>query len=325
MARFRPIVAGRKAGTMFQTNLSKRILSTDSDDLRRWIDGFLVAKRAAGLARGTIEFYRVKLGEFVAFCKQSQITNLEVVDPTLIREWLISLATGHNPGGVSAYYRSLRAFLLWYEIEAAADGWRNPIKKVKAPKVPEEILEPVPLDDVWRMTDTCNSSPIGIRDRAILLTLLDTGVRAAELLAANVEDLEPLNGALTVQRGKGGKGRVVFAGQNTRRALRAWLKARGPIPGALFTNLQGERLKYQGLVSVLRRRAIAAGVQPSPMPHDFRRAFALAMLRGGANVLSIQRLLGHSDLSVLKRYIKQNAEDLRAAHAASSPVDRAGW
>lgn len=294
-------------------------------DLHGWVNGFLVAKRAQRLASGTIEDYRVKLFKFMAFCEAHNITTLEAIDPTLIRDYLLHLErAGHNPGGTKGHYTGVRVFLRWYENEAEPEGWRNPIHKVKPPKVPEKIIAPVALEDVAKMVDGCDSSKMGIRDKAILLTLLDTGVRATELLNTNVGDLEPINGALTIQKGKGGKGRVVFVGQQTRRALRSWLKARGSVFGPLFTNRFNARLKYHGLVSLLRRRAENVGVTP-PMPHDFRRAFALAMLRGGADIISIQRLLGHSDLTVLKRYMKQNTEDLRLAHIAHSPVDSAGW
>lgn len=315
------------AGTLIQRLLSNRILSAEADtDLRRWIHGFLIAKQAAGLAAGTLNFYKFKLSNFVAFCETIHVADIESIDASLIREWLLALtAAGHRPGGAAAHYRSLKAFMLWYETESAADGWRNPIRKVPAPKVPEELLEPVQIAQVKVMLAQCDDSKLGIRDRAILLTLLDTGVRASELLAADLGDFEPIGGVLTVRRGKGGKGRIVFAGQRTRRALRAWLKARGPEPGPLFTNRTLDRLKYYGLAAMLRRRAATAGVHPAPMPHAFRRAFALSMLRGGADLISIQRLLGHSDLSVLKRYVKQTADDLQTMHAAHSPVDQGGW
>lgn len=85
--------------------------------------------------------------------------------------------------------------------------------------------------------------------------------------------------------------------------------------------MSGDRLTYSGLRQVMRRRAIAAGV-PVPSLHSFRRAFALACLRGGMDVYSLQRLMGHADLTVLRRYLLQTEGDLQVAHAKSGPVDR---
>lgn len=155
-------------------------------------------------------------------------------------------------------------------------------------------------------------------------TLLDTGARASELLAFDLSDLDRFTGELVIRRGKGGKGRVVFAEEKTRKALRAYLKpnVRGDAPGALFLSTRGGgRMHYDGLRTMLRRRGEQAGLDVSSL-HAFRRTFAIDSLRAGVDLISLQRLLGHSDLSVIKRYLKQNTDDLRAVHAKTSPVDR---
>lgn len=292
--------------------------------LRKWVDGFLIARRASGAAPRTVQWYAPRLAEFADYSERRNVATVEAVDAGLLREFLLHLQeNGHNPGGVHGYFRAVRAFFLWYERETEPDGWRNPIRKVTAPKVPEEILEPASVESIARMLDTCHGSTAGLRDRAILLTLLDAGVRAAELLAFDVGDFDPVTGALTVRKGKGGKGRVVFLGQKARQAVRRYLKARGGVAGPLFKTRGDGRMKYYGLRSMLARRAKAAGVD-MPSPHAFRRACALAMLRAGADLISLQRLLGHADLSVLRKYLKQNSDDLQAVHAATSPVDRAG-
>lgn len=308
---------------MTTANPEQRILEIVFPSLRQWVDGFLTTKRAQALSPRTVEFYREKISRFVNFAEQHYITTIEAIDPTLIREFLLLMEnTGHNAGGVKSFYTCLRVFLRWYEAEAEPDGWRNPINKVKAPKVPEEILDPTAVADVWRMVETCGSDYYSLRDKAILLTLLDTGIRAKELSDLQIDDLNPVMGALVVRKGKGGKGRTVFIGQKTRRAVRAYLRLRGYAPGPLFANRSRRRLKYNGLRTMVRRRAEEAGVLPVPTLHGFRRAFALEMLRAGADLLTLQRLLGHADLSVIKRYVKQNDVDLRNAHTAFSPVDR---
>ena len=93
---------------------------------------------------GTIHFYIVKLKSFCYFCDSQAITNIDQLTPDIIRQYLFYLEqTGHNPGGIHACYRTLRTFLYWWEAEYEPENWKNPIRKVKAPKVPTEPLQPV--------------------------------------------------------------------------------------------------------------------------------------------------------------------------------------
>ena len=130
------------------------------------------------------------------FCDSQVITQIDQLDPNTIRKYLIWLEEkGHNPGGISAAYRSLRAFLYWWEDEVEPEGWKNPIRKVKAPKVALEPLEPVPLETVKALCEACPKNTFtGIRDRAIFLSLLDTGARASEFLNMDLEDINPITG-----------------------------------------------------------------------------------------------------------------------------------
>jgi site-specific recombinase XerD len=93
--------------------------------------------------------------------------------------------------------------------------------------------------------------------------------------------------------------------------------------GPLFPNDEGDRLKYTGLRQIIRRLAVRAAVKEPPI-HSFRRLFALSMLRNGCDLLTLQRLMGHASLDLLRRYAKQTVDDLRAAHGQASPVDRMG-
>ncbi|MBM3126801.1 MAG: hypothetical protein FJZ87_17330, partial [Chloroflexi bacterium] len=117
------------------------------------------------------------------------------------------------------------------------------------------------------------------------------------------------------------KGRVVFAGQRTRKAIRAWVKERGNSGGALFTTQSGGRWHYQSLRAMILRRARDAGID-APELHAFRRGFALAMLRDGCDIVTLSRLMGHSDLSLIRRHTKQSSDDLREAAEKHSPADR---
>jgi site-specific recombinase XerD len=292
--------------------------------LSQWIDGFLLAKRAEGVGAGTLrKIYAPRLAHFVDYCAGRNVAHVEHIDAGLLREYLLHLEeAGHNAGGQHQYYRVLKTFLRWYEAEAETDGWRNPIRKVPPPKVHEEILEPVELDNVARLIVACDAGRERVRDKAIFLTLLDTGARASELCHFDLADFDAVTSALLIHKGKGGKSRTVFLGRKARKAVRVWVKERGAQAGALFCTEAGGRMTYFGLRSLVTRRSRDAGIAPAPSLHSFRRAFALAMLRNGTDLLTLQRLLGHADLSVLKRYVKQTTDDLQAAHAQNSPVDR---
>ncbi|MCX6065487.1 MAG: tyrosine-type recombinase/integrase, partial [Chloroflexi bacterium] len=115
--------------------------------------------------------------------------------------------------------------------------------------------------------------------------------------------------------------RTVFIGKKSRRVLRAYLKRRSDDCPALWVSVHGDRLAVQSLGNMLERRAKLADV-PAPSPHDFRRAFAVNMLRAGVDIYNLQKLMGHSDLSTLFRYLALITDDSKAAHDKGSPVDK---
>jgi integrase/recombinase XerD len=216
----------------------------------------------------------------------------------------------------------MRTFLLWVEDEQIMPyGWKNPIHRVKAPHLPVEPIEPVSLEDVHALLETCEHNFSGARDRAMILGLLDTGARAQEFLNLNLEDLELATGSALIRQGKGRKPRMVFLGRKTLRAIRAYLRCRRERNPALWVSVHGDRVTYAALRCLLRRRAQLAGIKDTPTPHDFRRAFALVMLRNGVDVFALQKLMGHADLQVLRRYLAQTDQDIQTAHMRGSPVD----
>ncbi len=296
------------------------------DVIEPWIEAFLIDRKAQNMAAGTLYFYRAKLKLFSTYCESQIITHVRQVTPDILRRFLLYLQEqGHNPGGVHGVFRAVRAFLLWWEAETEPEDWKNPIHKVKAPEVPDEPLEPVELETVKALINNCRGNEFtAIRDKALLLFLLDTGARAAEVCALNVSDVDMMTGAVLIRQGKGRKYRTVFLGQKTRRSLRAYVKARPGKMAALWVTRDGERLTYWGLNEIIRRRAKQAKVE-KPGLHDFRRAFALNFLRNGGDIYSLQNLMGHADLQVLRRYLKQTEADLRLAHQKGSPVDQGGF
>jgi integrase/recombinase XerD len=287
------------------------------------IESFLIDRQAAGLARCSVKFYRQHLHPFHTYCNDNGVQLVQDIAPDLLRRYFLNLGESHNPGGVHAHYRSLRAFFRWLANEEIMHPqWRNPMLKVKPPKVNLEPLEPISLEDVRALVDTCEHGTFaGERDRAVLLFLLDTGARASEACSVKLDDVDLNTGEVIIRYGKGGKSRTVFLGRFTRRAVRAYLRERNGGCPALFVSSRGEFLTYDGLLQLLERRWKKAKLVKRPSLHDFRRAFALNMLRNGVDVFSLQRLLGHSDLQVMRRYLAQNNQDTKLAHMRGSPVD----
>lgn len=266
------------------------------DYLPTLVGSFLLDRRTQGLSGGTVEFCRKKLKYFTDYCESQSLTQATQLTAEFLRGYIAWVQESHNPGGTHAIFRGLRAFLYWVEAEEIIPAWKNPMRKVKAPRVAVEPIVPVPLEDVGAMLRACGRGTLtGERDRAVMLVLLDTGIRANELVQMNLQDLDLGSGAALVVKGKGSKPRPVYFGRRTRRALRAYLRQRHDDSPALWVTRSGERLSYWALTGILERRAQLAGV-PKPSAHDFRRAFALTMLRNGADIFSLQKLMGHADL-----------------------------
>ena len=293
-----------------------------TEELQPWIAAYLHACRSRNLSEGTLECYNKKLRAFTDFCLENDVETIDGIHADLIRHFLIVLAEkNHSPAGVHCYYRAVKTFLKWYEREAEPEDWRNPINKVKSQIIPLEPLDPVSMDTVKSLLATCTRGKItDARDKASLMLLLDTGVRLAEFLSLNIEDINPFTGTILIRSGKGRKPRNVYLGDKSRQTLRRYIKKREDHNPALWISKSGERLSETGLRMMLRRRAAEAGV-PVPSPHDFRRAFAIERWRAGVDILTISRLMGHTSLQVMNRYLKQMGADLEKVARQSSPVD----
>jgi len=305
-----------------QTTIEK----SNAYDIRKWMQSFIIDRRTSQVSKQTIKFYNVEFRRFLAYCDTGQVRFIESISAEFLREYLLHLAeTGRNPGGVNAGYRAIKSFLLWYESEVEPEGWKNPIRKVKTPRMDIKPLDPVELDAVQKLIDTCRTDNLlDARDRALFMFLLDTGARAFEVCAVDIDDVDLLQGTVAIRKGKGGKPRLVCIGKKTRKAIRQYLRIRGGTNRAVWVTKDGERLTYWGLNQILRRRAARAGID-KPGLHDFRRAFALNCLRAGLDVYSLQRLMGHADLQVLRRYLAQTDTDIQEAFAKASPVDNADF
>ena len=277
------------------------------------LNSYLLDCKVRQLSLKTIQSYREVLTQFTDWC--GPIT-MDDVTPDLLRKYIVE-QDHRTDGGKFLIYRYLRTFFNWWEQET--DGrWTPPTRKVKAPRHKFKVLPSIPLEDVQSMVNTCKDEFYGPRDKAILLILLDTGVRANPLLNVDIDHVDATMGVLTVTS-KGDKVRSIYLGKRTRKALRAWIRTRQDVR-PLFTTKSAVRLGYSGLRLMLGRRAQLAGVE-RPTAHSFRRAFAITMLRSGVDIFTLARLMNHSDTRTLIHYLDILVSDIELAHRRHSPVD----
>lgn len=295
----------------------QRIISIQ--EILNWVEAFILDRKARGYSKGTVYFYRMKLQLFIKYCNIHQLNIIEDITPVFIRSYLLDLENkGHNPGGVHACYRALKTFLKWFALENDLNDWSNPIDKVKVKNPMNKPLDPVDIEAVKAILETCRKSFADIRDKAIILMLLDTGMRISELLSLEHENINPITGVIQIIHGKGNKFRTVYISRKTRIALRKYISKTLGSGRLLVTNL-GDPATYTTIRDMLKRRSEKAGVK-TPTPHQFRRYFALTMLRNGIDIFTLQLLMGHSDIQILRRYLKQTNKDTLEAHIKFSPV-----
>ena len=185
------------------------------------------------------------------------------------------------------------------------------IMKSKAKKV-RRLLE-VSAED---------TTPAALRDRAIFETLYSSGLRVGELVGLNWRDIDEELGMVMVRAGKGNKDRLVPLGEPALDALKKW-KTAMPIPwehdGPVITNLRGGRLTTRSVEMILERRIEAAGIDAGVTPHGLRHSFATHMLGNGADLRSIQEMLGHASLATTQRYTHVSVNHLKEVYRRAFP------
>lgn len=280
--------------------------------LGRAVELFLAAKAAEGAAAKTLEWYRMILGRAARGLGAGR--PVDGLGGPELRAWLLELRATLAPVSVAGYVRTLKVFGNWLAAEELAQA--PGLRALRKPRVPVKLVEPVGDDALRRLLAVAS-----VRDRAILLLLLDTGLRVSEAAGVRLGDLRA-DGTLKV-RGKGAKERIVPVGGTARGAIVRYLAQRGE--GAadepLFLGRRGG-LDARGIQQVLRRLKTRIGVTGRLSPHSLRHTFARSYLVNGGDVFSLQRILGHTTLDMVKRYVALADVDLVARHATASPADR---
>jgi len=294
------------------------------------IDGYFL-DRSFQLAETTAVNYRHYFSLFQDFMQDRDIEDITHRDVT---RFLLHLA---DRGLSSRSLHDVRARLATLWTWAADDlGIENIIDRVapvsyRQPEIIpytrhelQQLLDAAMLGKQWR-TRAGNiirsKRPTALRDRAIILTLIDTGIRASELCDLLIADYDDQRGRLHIRHGKGDKGRFVITGRRTQKALWRYM---GNRPDAkrtepLFATRDGNRLDRNNLYGMVRRFGERAGVDGAGI-HRFRHTFAVTFLRNGGNVFELQELMGHADIRTLTVYIKLSELDIDQAQRYS-PAD----
>jgi integrase/recombinase XerD len=305
------------------------------DEIAREVDrllSYLVAER--GLSDHTVAAYRRDLRRYAAFLASRGVGRPQDVDPGVVRSFVASVsASTHGPDGeaykatsVARALSAVRSFHRFLLREGIVE--RDPTVEVVRPRLPRALPHPLGADEVERLLEAPDpSTPIGLRDRAILEVLYGAGLRVSELTGLDVDDLDLAGGSLRVL-GKGGKEREVPIGRHARAALESYLTRARPIlagprtRGAVFLNTRGGRLTRQSCARLLAAHAAAAGVGRRVSPHDLRHSFATHLLEGGADVRVVQELLGHASVATTQIYTLITKEHLREVYLAAHPRAR---
>ena len=290
------------------------------------IETYLARCRIEGKSPRTVHAYRETLTRFQR-CLREDGAPLEPdqIRPDHVIAYLARYAD-HSADTRHRYFREVRCFWNWLREAGYTDN--DAFRGLRNVRLPHRIVPPLAPEEIARLLASCDTAtPVGRRNRAILFTLLDTGVRCAEATTLDLADCALPERRLLVRHGKGGKDRVVpFAGRCAE-ALAAYIIDRGTAPGPLFFAARygrlnhGVRLRPNGVKQLLRRLGRDAGV-PRVHAHRFRHTFATWAIAHDARELDVQHLLGHNSPDMVRRYsATYGSAQAAERHGAFSPGD----
>jgi integrase/recombinase XerD len=290
------------------------------------VDEYLQSLRVeAGASPLTVAAYRRDLARLAASLRARRRA-IESARPADLAGHLGGLhGAGLGPRSLARHVAAIRSF---YRFAVAAGRVAvDPAALLEAPRLPRRLPRALSRADAAAVVEAAGGDrPRALRDRAILELLYGSGLRASEVVGLRVDALD-LQQQFLICEGKGSRQRLVPVGVPARRALQAYLAGgrprlvRGRDPGTLFLNQRGRRLSRQGLWALVRSHAARVGVRRA-FPHALRHTFASHLLQGGADLRSVQALLGHADIGTTEAYTHLPSDAVRAMYLARHP--RAG-
>lgn len=288
----------------------------DNTSISSHVDHYLLRSRdVRGLSSNTIEAYRRDLSGFVEFSGRYGVTDVHDVDRKLVRRYSANLSTrGYAPRTIARKVSAVRAFLS----DEARRGFieANPAEGIKQPKIPGSLPRAIPQGALSGVLDQIDGDdPVDLRDRALLELLYGMGLRVSEVASLSVSAVT--SGPFVRVTGKGAKDRTVPLPGQAVRAVERYLSdgrpslARGDID-ALWIGVRGGALDQRGVRRVVRARI-------GSFPHALRHSYATHLLENGADLRSVQELLGHSDLATTQVYTAVTRKHMAETYERSHP------
>lgn len=286
-------------------------------------------KHQKNAADNTVMSYGRDLTEFYDYLKKHQEEALqredlclEKINPLMIRSYLSLLFQKNGATSIARKLSTLRSFFKYFVKKG--DLEQNPAKVIKSPKVPKKLPKFLNVDEVNALLAAeLDQNKFVRRDKAILELLYSSGLRVSELVNLDINQLDLAEGLIRVL-GKGNKERILPVGSKAGEAISEYLvereKTRGiKDPGAVFINKNGTRLSARSVQRLVARVIEITGLNKTATPHTLRHSFATHMLGSGADLRSIQELLGHKSLSTTQRYTHVGVEELSKVYDKAHP------
>jgi integrase/recombinase XerC len=296
-------------------------------DLVAWIECYLAERRRENVSAHTLRGYASDLAQFLAYFTPpgGKAAEIAEIDTVALREWLGSLY-GQKLEAVSIRRKlaAVRSFYKYLVRERVVD--KNVPRLIRTPRAPKKLPSVMTAERTNQLIDTVEAQaekmerPYPVRDLAIFELLYGCGLRVSELVSLNLDDADRPERWVRVI-GKGRKERQVPFGGKAAAALERYLSVRKPASGerALFLNHRGRRLTDRSVRSIVKLYATSIAGDSSVHPHSLRHAFATHLLSDGADLRSIQELLGHARLSTTQRYTQVSLEELMKVYDQAHP------
>jgi len=319
------------------TAISKHATALSLDEL---IIRYKTSNEADGKSPKTVKWYDDMLKSFRTYLSMKGCGNdMSYFNLENVRHYVLHLReknkfAGHpytpeqnsplSPRTVQCHVRVLRAFASWLYAEGYTS--ENRLKHLKLPKAPVKVIKPLSQEEIRKVIASVNkNSPTGIRNHAILVTLLDTGLRASEAASITLTHLNLKGGHVKIM-GKGGKERVVPIGKYVQMTLWSYIDKVRPNPTTadhnnLFLSRAGKPINVNTIKLVFSRLAKGSGIERLHA-HMCRHTFAINYLLAGGDIFSLREILGHTTLDMVNHYLHFTSAQITAQHHKYSPMDR---
>ena len=277
-----------------------------------------------GLAQNTVLSYERDLKKFIDFLQKQSITDFTVVSRQQIITYLLKLQEEKMaPASVSRNLASIRSLFSYLSIEKFLE--QDPSSDLDSPKLSKKLPKVITIEEIEKLLDQPDQSDkFGIRDRAMLELLYASGLRVSELISLELDDVNLELGFLQCE-GKGSKERIVPLGKIASDYINRYLVNSRPklvkntLQKSLFVNFHGKPMTRQGFWKIIKKYGKQSGIETEITPHTFRHSFATHLLENGADLRSVQEMLGHADISTTQIYTQVTQKKLQRVHKEFHP------